>query len=56
MLPYLFVPLAILLLAYTVSAPGAGILKLGVILGAAVLMGLLILRQFFALRETLGHQ
>ena len=56
MLPYLFVPLVILLLAYTVSAPGAGILKLGVILGAAVLMGLLILRQFFALRETLGHQ
>jgi hypothetical protein len=55
MLPYLFVPLVILLLAYTVSAPGDGILKLGVFLGTAVLMGLLILRQFFALRETLNH-
>jgi hypothetical protein len=56
MLPYLFVPLVILLLAYTVSTPGAWILKLGVFLGAAVLMGLLILRQYFALRETLSHQ
>ncbi len=55
MLPYLFVPLVILLLAYTVSAPSHGMLKLGVFLGTALLMGLLILRQFFALRETLRH-
>ncbi len=56
MLPYLFVPVVILLLAYTMSAPGDGILKLGVFLGMAVLIALLILRQFFALRETLSHQ
>ena len=57
MLPYLFVPLVILLLAYTVSVPGDRILKLGVFIGTAVLMGLLILRQFFVLRETLSqHQ
>ena len=57
MLPYLVVPLVILLLAYTVSAHSDGILKLGVFIGTAVLMGLLILRQFFALRETLSqHQ
>ena len=55
MLPYLFVPLVILLLAYTVSTPSHGVLKLGVFLGTALLMGLLILRQFFALRETLSH-
>ena len=55
MLPYLFVPVVILLLAYTVSAPSDGILKLGVFLGTAVLMVLLILRQFFAVRETLSH-
>src|SRR6266699_2620517 len=55
MLPYLFVPVVVLLLAYTVSASSDGILKLGVFLGTALLMGLLILRQFFALRETLGH-
>jgi hypothetical protein len=55
MLPYLFVPVVVLLLAYTVSASGDGILKLGVFVGTALLMGLLILRQFFALRETLSH-
>jgi hypothetical protein len=55
MLPSLFVPLVILLLAYTVSAPGDGFLKMGVFLGTAVLLGLLLLRQFFALRETLRH-
>ncbi len=55
MLPYLFVPLVILLLAYTVSTASHGMLKLGVFLGTALLMGLLILRQFFALRETLHH-
>jgi len=55
MLPYLFVPAVIVLLAYTVSAPGDGLLKLGVFLGTGLLMGLLIMRQFFALRETLGH-
>ena len=56
MLPYLSVPVVILLLAYTMSAPGDGILKLGVLLGTAVLLALLLLRQFFALRETLSQQ
>jgi hypothetical protein len=56
MLPYLFVPVVILLLTYTVSASGDGILKLGVFLGTAVLIALLILRQFFALRETPSQQ
>ena len=41
MLPYLFVPVVVLLLAYAVSTPSNGILKLGVFLGTAVLMVLM---------------
>jgi hypothetical protein len=55
LLPYLFVPAVIILLVYTLSASGDTILKLGVFLGMALLIGLLILRQFFAFRETLSQ-
>jgi hypothetical protein len=55
LLPYLFIPVVILLLAYTILATGSPLLKLGVFLGTALLIGLLVLRQIFAIRETISQ-
>ncbi|MFL5657734.1 MAG: hypothetical protein ACJ8CB_26580 [Ktedonobacteraceae bacterium] len=55
LLPYLFVPIVVLLLGYTLITNGSGTLKLGVFLGAGILLGLLILRQIFAIREMYGQ-
>jgi len=55
LLPYLFIPIVVLLLGYTISTNGSGTLKLGVFLGAGILLGLLILRQIFAIREMYGQ-
>ncbi|HAT47175.1 MAG TPA: hypothetical protein DEV72_06515 [Ktedonobacter sp.] len=51
-LPYAFIPAVIVLSAYTWRTGGNGVLVQGVYLGGMVLIGLLLLRQFFAIRET----
>jgi signal transduction histidine kinase len=53
LLPYLFVPAAVLLLIYTEGLGKHGTLEAGVHIGTAILMGLLLLRQVFAIRETI---
>lgn len=55
LLPYLFVPIVVFLLGYTISTHGPGTLKLGVFIGVGTLMALLILRQVFAIRETIDQ-
>src|SRR5947209_2237849 len=55
LLPYLFVPIVVFLLGYTIATAGHSTLKMGVFLGAGTLMVLLILRQVFAIRETIGQ-
>jgi signal transduction histidine kinase len=53
MLPYLFVPAVVLLLIYIECLGTHHTLKAGVFIGAAILMALLLLRQTFAIRETM---
>lgn len=53
LLPYLFVPAVVLLLAFTEYLGEKGALVIGVRIGTAILMGLLLLRQVFAIRETI---
>jgi hypothetical protein len=55
LLPYLFVPIVVFLLGYTIATNGPDTLKLGVFFGVGTLMALLILRQVFAIRETIGQ-
>jgi hypothetical protein len=56
LLPFLFLPPIIVLLGYTIAfdkklCP----LQVGVFLGTAAFLGLLILRQIFVIRETIGR-
>lgn len=53
MLPYLFVPTVVLLLIYIECVGKGDTLKAGVLIGTAILMALLLLRQVFAIRETI---
>ncbi len=51
LLPYTFIPPLGLLLLYTWQTPGDGALQPGVYIGAAVLIGLVLIRQLVAMRE-----
>jgi signal transduction histidine kinase len=53
MLPYLFAPAAVILLVYTECMGKNAALNSGVLIGTAILMALLLLRQAFAIRETI---
>jgi len=55
LLPYLFVPIVVFLLGYTMSTRGHSTLRMGVFIGVGILMVLLILRLIFAIRETIGQ-
>lgn len=51
-LPYALIPAVIALSAFTWRSGGNGALVQGVYIGGLVLIGLLLVRQFFAIRET----
>ncbi len=51
-LPYALIPAVIVLCTFTWRSGGNGPLEQGVYFGGVVLVGLLLLRQFFAIRET----
>ncbi len=51
LLPFLFLPALMILLGYTIAFDHANPLQWGVFLGTAVFLGLLLLRQVFAIRE-----
>jgi len=55
LLPYAFVPAVGLLVAYTWHTGGNSPLEWGVYLGGALLIGLVLLRQVFAMRETVTY-
>jgi len=55
LLPYLFVPIVVFLLVYTMSTYSHSTLRMGVFIGVGILMVLLILRLIFAIRETIGQ-
>jgi hypothetical protein len=55
LLPFLVLPALIALLGYTIAHDPLNPLQEGVFLGTAVFMGLLILRQVFVIRETIGQ-
>jgi signal transduction histidine kinase len=52
LLPYALIPAVIALSVFIWRSGGNGVLEQGVYLGGIVLVGLLLLRQFFAIRET----
>ncbi len=55
LLPFLVLPALIVLLGYTIATGKITPLERGVFLGTAAFMGLLILRQVFVIRETIGQ-
>jgi hypothetical protein len=55
LLPFLVLPALITLLGYTIATGKITPLERGVFLGTAAFMGLLILRQVFVIRETIGQ-
>ena len=55
LLPFLVLPVLITLLGYTIATRKITPLEGGVFLGTAAFMGLLILRQIFVIRETIGQ-
>ena len=55
LLPFLALPALIVLLGYTIASETLKPLQGGVVLGTAAFMGLLILRQVFVIRETIGQ-
>src|SRR5260221_54096 len=55
LLPFLVLPALIVLLGYTIASDTLNPLQGGVFLGTAAFMGLLILRQVFVIRETIGQ-
>ncbi len=55
LLPFLVLPTLITLLGYTIASDTLNPLQGGVFLGTAAFMGLLILRQIFVIRETIGQ-
>jgi diguanylate cyclase (GGDEF)-like protein len=55
LLPYALVPAVGLLAIYIWHTGGNGILDWGVYLGGAVLIGIVVLRQVFAIRETVTY-
>ncbi len=56
LLPFLFLPPIIVLLGYTIASDKKLCpLQLGVFLGTAVFLGLLILRQIYVIRMTIGE-
>jgi hypothetical protein len=55
LLPYLFVPALIGLLGYTIATEKMSALEWGVFLGTSIFVVLLILRQAFAIRETISQ-
>ena len=54
LLPYLFLPAIMALLGYTIAFENLKPLRWGVFLGTATFVALLILRQIFAIRETMS--
>ncbi len=55
LLPFLVLPALIALLGYTIATGKITPLERGVFLGTAAFMGLLILRQIFVIRESIGQ-
>jgi hypothetical protein len=55
LLPFLVLPALIALLGHTIAFDNLNPLQGGVFLGTAAFMGLLILRQVFVIRETIGQ-
>ncbi|HKF35694.1 MAG TPA: hypothetical protein VKB35_02240, partial [Ktedonobacteraceae bacterium] len=55
LLPFLVLPALVTLLGYTLAFDNPNPLQGGVFVGTAVFMGLLILRQVFVIRETIGQ-
>jgi len=55
LLPFLVLPALIALLGHTIALDNLNPLQWGVFLGTAAFMGLLILRQVFVIRETIGQ-
>jgi hypothetical protein len=55
LLPFLVLPALIALLGHTIAFDNLNPLQWGVFLGTAAFMGLLILRQIFVIRETIGQ-
>jgi hypothetical protein len=55
LLPFLVLPALIALLGHTIATEKVTPLEGGVFLGTAAFMGLLILRQVFVIRETIGQ-
>ncbi len=55
LLPYAFVPAVGLLAAFTWHTGGNSVLEWGVYLGGALLIGLVLLRQVLAMRETVTY-
>lgn len=53
LLPYILIPAVLVLMVYVWQLGSGSVLEQGVYFGGAVLIGLVVLRQFFVIRQTL---